>query len=309
MQGKGKSFGIIMIALTFVTCAGFFLIAERTSKAAVDSMIEQQVMGLLAGIKTEVEDYNYSNFSTIHIAESLPVIKDPSVPIKKKAELLFGVKDADPRIIGLNITDLQGNSYLVEGPLYNFSERTYFKEALKGKEIVFGPIYNKVSNLLTVFYSSPLYDENGNIVNTLFLAAHGEVLSKICSRNKIGKDGEIIIVRRSTGIVIADSNEENVLKKNIFDEVAETGIKDLADLTGNIMAGESLFTFVDTPYGVRFANGFVPIDGTDWSVVVRVNYADFTETLNKQRIFLVTFGLIMLALGTAVSVIFIRRQN
>lgn len=50
MQGKGKSFGIIMIALTFVTCAGFFLIAERTSKAAVDSMIEQQVMGLLAGI-------------------------------------------------------------------------------------------------------------------------------------------------------------------------------------------------------------------------------------------------------------------
>lgn len=143
----------------------------------------------------------------------------------------------------------------------------------------------------------------------MFLAAHGEVLSKICSRNKIGKDGEIIIVRRSTGIVIADSNEENVLKKNIFDEVAETGIKDLADLTGNIMAGESLFTFVDTPYGVRFANGFVPIDGTDWSVVVRVNYADFTELLNKQRIFLVTFGLIMLALGTAVSVIFIRRQN
>ena len=58
MQGKGKSFGIIMIALTFVTCAGFFLIAERTSKDVVDSMIEKQVMGLLAGIKTEVEDYN-----------------------------------------------------------------------------------------------------------------------------------------------------------------------------------------------------------------------------------------------------------
>lgn len=309
MQVKGKTFGIIMIALIFVTCAGFFLVAERTSKAVFDSMVRQQVMGVLEGVKTEVEEYNYSNFSTIHIAESLPIIKDPTVPIKKKAELLFGVKDADPRVIGLNITDLKGNSYLVEGPLYNFSERPYFKEALKGREIVFGPIYNKVTNFITIFYGSPLYDENGKIVNTFFLATHGNVLSKICARNKIGKDGEVIIVRRSTGIVIADANEENVLKKNIFDEVADSGIKGLIELTGNIAAGESLYSTVKTPDGITFADGFMPIDGTDWSVVVRVNYADFTGPLNKQRLFLITFGLLMLALGTAVSVVFVRMEK
>ena len=134
MSKNGKTTIITTVSLTFIACAVIFFIAERITKKTVRGTIEKQVSSLVLSAKNAVIAYNDSNFSTIHIAASLPIIRDPNVPIKQKAEQLFGVREADPSLIGLNITDLQGNSYLVEGPLYNFSERAYFKNALQGKE-------------------------------------------------------------------------------------------------------------------------------------------------------------------------------
>ena len=210
---------------------------------------------------------------------------------------LFGVKNADPNLVGLNITDLKGNSYLVEGPMYNFSERAYFKNALNGKETVFGPINNKVTNIPTIFYGAPLYDDDGNLINTFFLAAHGETLSKICEQNRIGVDGKAVIIRRTTGLVIADIDEDAILKNNAYDDAADSGVKELQRITTDIAAGESGFAFIKLPDGSTVVNGYAPINGTDWSIIVRANYADFTAPLKHQRMLVILFSAIVLVLS------------
>ncbi|MBR1403594.1 MAG: hypothetical protein IJ558_05405 [Treponema sp.] len=134
-MGKSRTLHVIStLACVLIACAGLFIITERSSKKTLNTMIEEEVDNLIKSVQNSVEAYNYSNFATIHIAATIPIIRDPNVSIKEKAEQLFGVKNADPNLVGLNITDLKGNSYLVEGPMYNFSERAYFKNALNGRK-------------------------------------------------------------------------------------------------------------------------------------------------------------------------------
>ncbi|WP_407426735.1 cache domain-containing protein [Treponema sp.] len=307
MSKKGKLFTAFTILITFFSCAGLILIVNRTFKKNLNTMIENQILNSIHTVQNEVEAYNYSNFATIHIAATLPAIRNPDISLKEKGEQLFGVKNADPNLVGLNITDLKGNSYLVEGPMYNFSERAYFKNALLGKETVFGPIYNKVSNVPTIFYGAPLYDDEGNIINTFFLAAHGETLSKICIQNKIGNDSKAVLIRRSTGLIIADVDNEAVLKNNVFDDAAESGIKELQDLTDKIAAGEEGVSFVKVPDGSVIINGYAPISGTDWSVLVRANCADFERLINQRLPVYICFSVFMLILSAAVSFILYRK--
>ena len=297
-MGKSRTLHVIStLACVLIACAGLFIITERSSKKTLNTMIEEEVDNLIKSIQNSVEAYNYSNFATIHIAATIPIIRDPNVSIKEKAEQLFGVKNADPNLVGLNITDLKGNSYLVEGPMYNFSERAYFKNALNGKETVFGPINNKVTNIPTIFYGAPLYDDDGNLINTFFLAAHGETLSKICEQNRIGVDGKAVIIRRTTGLVIADIDEDAILKNNAYDDAADSGVKELQRITTDIAAGESGFAFIKLPDGSTVVNGYAPINGTDWSIIVRANYADFTAPLKHQRMLVILFSAIVLVLS------------
>mgnify|MGYP002854914937 CR=1 FL=1 len=298
-----KQLSLSVFFITFFTCAGFLFLAPQNSRKVIDGMIQKRVEDVVTNVQHSVEAYNYSNFATIHIAASMPYIKDPKIPIKQKSEQLFGVKEADPNLIGLNITDLQGNSYLVEGPLYNFSERAYFKNALKGKETIFGPIYNKVTNIPTIFYGSPLYDENENLSNTFFLAARGENLSKFCNQNVIGNGGKTMIIRRSTGIVIADIESENVLKKNLYDDAAEMGIEELHDITTSIANGEKAVKIVTPKNYSGFVIGYTPISGTDWSVVAYTNYSDFQKPIVAQQRTLFLFAALMLLLSGLVSLI------
>ena len=285
--------------IALFSCIGTAFLQENGSRRDREQMIEQRVRDLLKSVQNEVEAYNYYNFATIHFASTIPAIKNPDVSIKDKAEILFGVKDADPHLIGLNITDLQGNSYLVEGPMYNFSERAYFKNALKGRETVFGPIINKVTNVPTIFYGAPHYDTEGNLTNTFFLAAHGEHLSEICRRNAEGSSFRAIIVRRLTGLVIASEEKEDLLNRNFFDDVAESGVMEFQDISEKIAAGETGFHILKFPDGKKQAISYAPIASTDWAIVVKADFADFAR--EKSKIPVILFALALTALATTVS--------
>lgn len=304
-----KIAGILLVAFTAVACVGLYCIATKSSKAMLNAQIETRMQSLILGVQNEITAYNYSNFSTIHLVSTLPIIKDPNVSIKTKGEQLFGVKDADPSLVGLNITDLQGNSYLVEGPLYNFAERPYFKNALKGEETIFGPINNKVSNVPTIFYGAPNYDKDGNLINTFFLATKGDALSKICELNTIGNKMHVSVVRRTTGVVIGDTDPKTILTNNIFDDAADSDVPALHAISEKISRGEAGFEFVKLPDGRTKINAYAPIkDAADWTVLITAWYDDLTSPLKAQKRLLCLFSACMIALSAAAACIIAFRK-
>jgi len=296
---------IVMLCCLFctaVTSISLCLTANHFSGQAVDKMIEDSVDRMIHHVQESIASFNYRNFSLIHVAASLEIMRDPSVPIKTKAEQLFRIRDADKNLIGMNITDLRGNSYLVEGGIYNFSERDYFKNALKGKETIFGPIINKVSKEPTIFYGAPHYDENGNLTNTFFLAVRINYLSALCNRNSLGQVGGASIVKRATGLVIADSDEhaDGIMSANIYDDSEESGMEELQRVSDYITAGETGFQIFNAKEG-KLILAYAPIQDTDWSVIIRARYSDFSQFLNPQRHFMVIFSIMALAFSTLIS--------
>ncbi len=300
-----RRFRKILLATVFITtvasaigfCMTFYFLAKKVHY----KVAEETILRTLESVIHEVDYFNYSNFSTIHIASSMDIIKDPSVPIKTKAEQLFNVKSADPNLVGFNITDLKGDSYLVEGGIYNFSERDYFKNALRGKESVFGPILNKVTNVPTIFYGAPHYDWEGNLTNTFFLAVHSEYLSKICQDNKLAGSGNVSIVKRATGLLIADVDPDKVLKVNIYDDSVESGSSDFEKITDSIRAGErGVRTY--SIQGKTNVLCYAPLKGTDWSVIAQASYSDFSYlTASEKKIIIVIAAL---AIATSLAIAF-----
>ena len=270
--------------------------------------VEEQVQHTLQDIQHDVDNFNETNFTLIHMMASLPYIKDPTVSLKDKDDQLYYIRNGNPTIIGLNITDLQGNSW-TDHSLHNFSERQYFKNALQGKETIFGPIVNKVSNVATIFYGAPHYDAEGNLINTFFLASHGDNLTKICEQHK-EIQGRLYpaIVRRSTGLVIATADPNDELQSNIFDDTADIGLKELSDMTQQIADGKTGVLKIVMPDGTVSINGFAPIADTDWSVILKADYSDFTASLLTLRLAFLVFTAIALALSITVSLIVTRKM-
>lgn len=249
-----------------------FVFAKNRIHKAELSLAIHETSRITADLRRAVENFNRVNFSKIHFVSALPIIKDPDVDLKTKAEQLFGLKDADTSLIGMNITDLKGNAYLVEGGLYNFSERPYFKNALLGKESLYGPIVNKVTNTPAIFYGSPNYDDEGKIINTFFLAVHGEALSGFCKAIISAFESDMMVIRRSTGLVIADIDLDHILTFNYYDYAATLGQPEYRDITEHIALGKTGVEVVTKKDKAMDLVSYAPIADSDWSVIVIRTY-------------------------------------
>ncbi len=272
MTKKAKILCIIIPICLLIICATSTLFVLNNSKRKVENEVKNQINNILTNIESEINAFNSSHFSTLIAATTIPEIKSPELSLKEKCEIFYGIKSKDPSILGINILDLRGNSYLIEGFYENFSERPYFTEALKGKETIFGPIKNKVSYIPTIFYGAPFYNDDGDITNTVFLAAKADFLSEICAKHTENTNYHAIIMRRSTGLVIADKNPDYILKENIYDKAAETGIIELHDVMENIFEGKTSVDFLRGADKSRLVLAYAPIEQTDWAILVESRY-------------------------------------
>lgn len=293
---------ILTGSFTVISCLTLSFITNSILKKQIEKNTENIILTSLQDIQDDIDAFNTSNFSIIHMMSSLPYLKDKTHTLREIDDQIFEIRKGNPSIIGLNITDLQGNSW-TDKKFLNFSERPYFKNALLGKETVYGPIVNKVSNMSTIFYGSPHYDYEGNLINTFFLASHGENLSSICEKHEnLYPKLKYAIVRRSTGLIIASSDIEVVMKDNIFDDVADSSTKELSDMTMLIADGKTGYKKIKAPEGY-IVNGYAPIANTDWSVIIKGDWKDFSSDLTKTKIILLCFTLIMTLCSVLVSLL------
>lgn len=275
MTKKERAFICLFSIIFIILCALFLFIIVNNQQKQKKHEIEEELNMVMKNIQEEITSYNYSNFSILHLASTTPRVKSAELSIKEKAEILDGMKGTDSNILELTITDLQGNAYLMPDDYSNFAERPYFKEALKGNELIYGPIIHKIFNIPSIFYSAPVYNEDDEITNTIFLASKSNFLSEVCEKYTADLNCHAIIMKRLTGLVIGDNNQNSVMVTNIYDQAAETGIKKLHDVMENIVAGKSKVEYVKAPGGKTLVFAYNQIENTDWIILVEDSYKSF----------------------------------
>ena len=293
-----------IVLLTLILSGIFFALSNKFANYTLERTLEYTLGNLARTVASEVTEQNEKQFKTLRSLASLPYIKDNSNDFLERQKNLDAIAHDDSAFIGLSITDNQGNSFKEEvNKMINFSERPYFQASIKGKEYIYGPLFNKITNALTLFYSVPVRNGNGKIENILFSATNGDILCNICKRINVGKSGYPIIVDRKTGCTIGDVEIGNVEQMQKMQDLvnSDPSMADFAKHVNKVYNGESGFAIYK--YGKKAVMSFCPIEGTTWSVIVQAPYEDFSGTLNTMNHAMLACGIIMLAIGITIALL------
>ena len=135
-------------------------------------------------------------------------LSDPERTPEEKSDIL-SVKVREHELNSAYLLDSSGKDIL-SGT--DFSDRDYFKEAMKGNTYVSTPAYSQVTDQVSFAVAAPLW-ENGvagsKAVGAIVYVPDGESLNNIMRSIKVGKGGTAFMTD-SKGITIADINSETV---------------------------------------------------------------------------------------------------
>jgi len=135
-------------------------------------------------------------------------LSDPERTPEEKGDIL-SVKVREHELNSAYLLDSSGKDIL-SGT--DFSDRDYFKEAMKGNTYVSTPAYSQVTGQVSFAVAAPLW-ENGvagsKTVGAIVYVPDGESLNNIMRSIKVGKGGAAFMTD-SKGITIADINSETV---------------------------------------------------------------------------------------------------
>jgi len=234
-------------------------------------------------------------------------IRNPSIPIWDKMAILKKETARNDRILELDIADMQGNFYSVDGHIYDVRERPYFKVASSGKNFVSEPYIEKASGKLVNTLAVPIYDENRNIIGILTADAPGTRLSDDIDDITIGKTGYCFILGLN-GTTIAHKNKDLVINQDNFQETAKTdeSFASIANFAKKAMAETVSSVGYYNFNGLDNIGSYATMQTTGWTVIVRAPIEEFMDEVNTLSYSMIALGVILLIVAL-IFVLFIAR--
>lgn len=187
----------------------------------------------------------------------------------------------------------------------NIADKDYFQKALAGETTVSTTEYDNTGRLVVSAASKLLWTEDWDGV--LLLRMDGQVFSEIIRDIVIGETGNVFILDQN-GTMIANKRPELVEERQNFIEKAKTDktYATAAEVYARMIRGEKDVAEYSYETGTRIC-AFGPVQGSDgWSYGVVAPLREMTAT-SSINIALCTIGVIMLVIGTLVTITFSNR--
>ncbi len=207
----------------------------------------------------------------------------------------------------------------------NVANRAYFTQGMAGNPYI-DILVGRTSRLLGLYFSSPVYNENGDILGVVAIKVQAVAIEQIVNTLKVGDKGYAFIVDQDGVVVIhPDSSllyhslaplprdveiragQRFVLEgctdaKNLEGcTVPNMGLPKLAGTLSNALAG---YTSYDSDHESQIA-GFKPMDQLSWVVVVSQPQSEFSAPLNRlatqSALSVVVVGILALIVGLSLA--------
>ena len=305
MVSLRRTNSFIIFLIVILSGAAFYFTSMKFSTATLEKSLCTDMKALAKSVSSKIQEYNEKQFTLLRNLAVMDYFRDGSRSIEAKQKMLDPVTDSNDFMIGINITDKKGTAYITTRNVYaNFSDRLYFKEAISGKEYIMPPMVNKVSNDLSMFYIVPVYDYNNKVNNTILTCAYGDILSKVCKDTIVSPNSRIMIVDRSTGLLIGDIDEENV--RNFVPAVnIDKHFASALDNSENVkLWGKNKN---------RYVTATCPVEGTTWTVLINSPFTDFSHDLimmgGSLKIFIMIYLILAIIATLGINRAFIPLQR
>jgi len=173
------------------------------------------------------------------------------------------------------------------------SDRTYFKEAIQGRNVISEGIISKQLGTLGTAFAMPLLDDNKQVEGVLVSTASTSFFVNQLQNVKINEEGKVIILDR-IGTVMFNSADEKMAGQKM-----ETGeYQSLIDLpiSEKLQQGE-----ISTEEKVAF---YSKIPRSDWTVIVEDSMSDVSKPLDsmKYKTYIVLFSAIAVSVAAGILI-------
>ncbi|WP_326512175.1 methyl-accepting chemotaxis protein [Clostridium intestinale] len=295
MKSLKSKLMVLFGSLVCVVCIGLGIISFINSSNALKSNLNNTMPRIAEQTASNIQSKLQGELNTLEAIAARLDIKDPNNSIENKVSILT---DESKRIgsISMGIVDINGNSILTDGSKSNFSERSYFKQALEGKASVSDPIVSKTYGMVIVVYAVPIKDNN-KVVGVLVQARDGNYLSDMTDEVKVGKTGTAFMLNKD-GTSIANSNRDLVIQmSNIIEESKENSdFQALADVQRKMLAKEAGLGEYEYGGEEKYV-GYAPVGGTDWSVGITVTQNEILSELNSLKTLVILTSIIFIIIA------------
>lgn len=264
----------VFISLTLVggiSC----LLGYRGTMSTLEACMKET-----AAISAERVSYQLQNYMMIATETgSQSLLSNPRSTLKEKQTLLQQKVDT----YGLqryNLLDSNGIS-LIDGS--DFSQRNYFKEAMKGNACVSEPLISAITGEVTIIVSAPIWKDGeagGTISGVLYFVPQETFLNDLVSSLQVSEGGSAYMLD-ADGNTIAHKNLENVRNQEntIQDAKTDSSLKALAAIEMDMIAGNSGFNQYSYG-GTKKLIAYAPVPNTNgWSIGVNAPVSDFTSAI------------------------------
>lgn len=279
---------ICCIVLGVITSVLSYISSVNAVSATIDNTSDVAAYYVAAAL----QQYVAIAYETGSIAR----LSDPGRSVEdKKAILEQKIKDHDMErgfLVDSSGTDLLSGT--------NFSDREFFKEAMKGNTFISTPTYSETMKAVNYAVAAPLW-ENGipgtKPVGAVVFVPNGESLNNIMRSIKVGKGGTAFMLD-ADGMTIADIDSSLVGVENSV-ALGDTNpkLKQYSAICKKMVAGEN-GTGTYSYNGVTKVVAYSQIPGTvGWSIGVAAVRNEFLGMFYLALIFTVIFVVLFTLYG------------
>ena len=286
-----------LIAAALTTAA---LITIGNARKAVLEKVEAHLTDKATDIAEVIDGRISSVVQFIEGLARMPFLRDNSMPLTEKAELLIKEAERNKKIDYFGICDMQGNRYDGTGHRTSVRDREWFKSASQGKNFITEPAISNITNNMQIIFAVPIYDDDNAIIGVLNAAVPAKLLSEEIDDIVVGQTGECYILGLK-GTVIAHKNFDMVTKqRNIIKDSSGKNFASLAAFLQHALdTDKSEIGYYDYDDISNIAS-YATIKITGGTVIIKAPVNEFIKTVDDLRMSIRILGIIILIITLAV---------
>lgn len=286
-----------LIAAALTTAA---LITIGNARKAVLEKVEAHLTDKATDIAEVIDGRISSVVQFIEGLARMPFLRDNSMTLTEKAELLIKEAERNKKIDYFGICDMQGNRYDGTGHRTSVRDREWFKSASQGKNFITEPAISNITNNMQIIFAVPIYDDDNAIIGVLNAAVPAKLLSEEIDDIVVGQTGECYILGLK-GTVIAHKNFDMVTRqRNIIKDSSGKNFASLAAFLQHALdTDKSEIGYYDYDDISNIAS-YATIKITGWTVIIKAPVNEFIKTVDDLRMSIRILGIIILIITLAV---------
>ena len=270
---KGKINGAL-VAVIVLTCIIVVAFSYQKSKRELTQAVSLSNRNLALVTAEEIRAINSREFKMLEALANLSIIRDKTVDMHDKWELVNSATGGNERYLGLGFFNEQGQGYPTTGKWNDLHDREYLRISMMGKQALMDPDYSAVNGHLCTYYAVPVIATDGRQIAEISAVVDAADLCRTVANITVGKSSHPFVISMKSGRYVAHT-DESLVKDGTAIESTYTS-KNFAPILQRIRSGMADTTvYYDEVRKTKYSVAFQPIEGSDWMVVLIAPYKDF----------------------------------